>query len=54
MIHKLPNEDRTNLLHLLNKLRDQYNMYIDEDKEVIDQIHSLYEEVYYNVFDEED
>ena len=50
----LPRKDKETMLHLLSKLRDQYDMYNSDDKEIIDLIHELNEEIHFNVLDEED
>lgn len=50
----LPRKDKETMLYLLSKLRDQYDMYNSGDKEIIELIHQLSEEIYFNVLDEED
>ena len=42
------------LLMLLSKLRLNYNLYVDDDKEVIDAINLLKEEVENNVMETEE
>ena len=42
-------KDKNELLHLLSKLRLNYNLYIEDDEEVIQAIDLLTEEVSYNV-----
>lgn len=42
-------DDKKALLHILSKLRLNYNPYVDDDKEVISAIDLLTEEVSYNV-----
>ena len=48
--------DKKVLKNLLDIMREQYNLYNDDDKEIIDAIHMLKEELEYNVedIDEED
>lgn len=43
---------RITLNKLLNELRDLYNFYDDDDKEVIDAIHVIQEELIWNIDDE--
>ena len=50
----LPRKDKETMLYLLSKLRDQYDMYDSSDKETIELILELIEEIYFNVLDEED
>lgn len=44
---------RKTLNVLLNELRDMYNFYDEDDKEVIDAIHVIQEELVWNIDDEE-
>ena len=49
--HYMTTENRRKLLKLLSELDDQYNPYVEEDKEVKTAIRTLLEEVRYNVED---
>lgn len=49
----LPKDEKRELKRLLSHLRSQYNLYVDDDKEVIDAIDILTEEIEYNVKDRE-
>ena len=46
---EIPESLLVNTLDCLRRLRGFYNPYNDEDKEVIDAIHSLEEELHWNV-----
>ena len=46
---EVPESLLVNTLKCLRALRPYYNIYNDEDKEVIDAIHSLEEELHWNV-----
>lgn len=46
---EIPESLLVNLLKCLRNLRPYYNLYNDEDKEIIDAIHLLEEELHWNV-----
>lgn len=46
---EIPESLLVNTLNCLRTLRSYYNLYNDEDKEIIDAIHSLEEELHWNV-----
>ena len=53
MKKSLPKKHRKELISLLRLMRSEYNPYVDEDKEVIEAIDLLTEELEFNVKDEE-
>ena len=46
---EIPESLLVNTLNCLRALRTYYNLYNEEDKEIIDAIHSLEEELHWNV-----
>ena len=46
---EIPESLLVNTLNCIIALRPYYNLYNDEDKEIIDAIHSLEEELHWNV-----
>ena len=54
MEKSLPKKQRRELISLLRLMRTEYNPYVDEDKEVIESIDLLTEELEFNVRNEED
>ncbi len=46
---EIPESLLVNTLNCLRALRSYYNLYNDEDKEIIDAIHFLEEELHWNV-----
>ena len=49
----LPSGYKHSLKICLNRLRNLYNLYDEDEKEVIDAIHIIQEELEYNIKDED-
>ena len=54
MEKKMKASDKKTLYELLEKMRDNYNVYIEDECEIIDAIHMLQEELSFNIKDEEE